>query len=149
MTTDARIFVDTNIFLFALNKKSPWYQLARAKLDSLENDGHSIVLSSQVLREMYAVMTRPDWMPKPLEVNEAVATLETVEQRYLVVPETVATQVILFELLRNYQVAGRQVHDANIVATALTHNIPTLLTHNAHDFKRYADRLQLLVLKYE
>ena len=34
--------------------------------------------------------------------------------------------------------AGKQVHDANIVATMLAHGIPRLLTHNVTDFTRFA-----------
>jgi predicted nucleic acid-binding protein len=35
-------------------------------------------------------------------------------------------------------VAGRQVHDANIVATMLANGITRLLTFNVADFRRFA-----------
>jgi len=34
--------------------------------------------------------------------------------------------------------SGRQVHDANVVATMLEHGIRRLLTFNAADFRRFA-----------
>jgi predicted nucleic acid-binding protein len=39
----------------------------------------------------------------------------------------------------NYPIGGKQVHDANIVATMLVYGIPCLLTHNAKDFERFGD----------
>jgi predicted nucleic acid-binding protein len=44
----------------------------------------------------------------------------------------------LLHLLTTVPVAGRQVHDANIVATMLAHGVPKLLTHNTADFARFA-----------
>ena len=41
------------------------------------------------------------------------------------------------------QVGGRQIHDANIVATMLAHGERRLLTFNAADFRRYGDRIEL------
>lgn len=32
---------------------------------------------------------------------------------------------------------GKQVHDANIVATMLAYGVPALLTHNGRDFERF------------
>ncbi|MGE0820473.1 MAG: hypothetical protein AB7G75_06540 [Candidatus Binatia bacterium] len=39
---------------------------------------------------------------------------------------------------------GKQVHDANIVATMLVHNIPTLLTNNTDDFAPSAHLVTVL-----
>ena len=39
----------------------------------------------------------------------------------------------------SYPIGGKQVHDANIVATMLVYGIPCLLTHNARDFERFGD----------
>ena len=41
-------------------------------------------------------------------------------------------------------IAGKQVHDANIVATMLTHDERRLLTFNTRDFRRYGDRIDLI-----
>ncbi len=40
---------------------------------------------------------------------------------------------------------GKQIHDANIVATMLVYGERRLLTFNADDFRRYGDRLELVV----
>ena len=41
-------------------------------------------------------------------------------------------------------VSGRQIHDANIVATMLAHGEHRLLTFNAADFRRYGNRIELV-----
>lgn len=54
---------------------------------------------------------------------------------------------MLVGLCRNVAVAGKQVHDANIVATMLTHNERQLLTFDGSDFRRYGDRIELIELE--
>jgi len=52
----------------------------------------------------------------------------------------------LLELIERFSVTGKQVHDANIIATMLVHDLPTLLTHNTKDFKRYHTLIDTLPL---
>ncbi len=49
----------------------------------------------------------------------------------------------LLHLLEVYPGAGKQVHDANIVATMLEHGLPRLLTFNTADFRRVAGLIEL------
>ena len=50
----------------------------------------------------------------------------------------------LVTLCRDVEVGGRQVHDANIVATMLAHGERRLLTFNGADFRRYEQRIELV-----
>jgi hypothetical protein len=43
-------------------------------------------------------------------------------------------------------VGGKQVHNANIVATMLAHGIPRLFTHNVADFNRFSTLIEILPL---
>ena len=43
-------------------------------------------------------------------------------------------------------VGGKQVHDANIVATMLAHGERRLLTLNTGDFRRYGGRIELVTV---
>ena len=52
----------------------------------------------------------------------------------------------LIMLSRRYSFAGRQVHDANIVATMLAHGERRLLTFNVADLRRFARLIEVLVL---
>jgi predicted nucleic acid-binding protein len=50
----------------------------------------------------------------------------------------------LVTLCREVFVGGRQIHDANIVATMLAHGERRLLTFDTADFRRYGDRIVLV-----
>ena len=49
---------------------------------------------------------------------------------------------MLVGLCRDVVVAGKQVHDANIVATMMAHGERQLLTFNGSDFRRFGDRMR-------
>jgi hypothetical protein len=49
-------------------------------------------------------------------------------------------------LLGTVACAGKQIHDANIIATMLAHGIPKLLTHNVADFSRFTAHIKVLPL---
>jgi predicted nucleic acid-binding protein len=49
----------------------------------------------------------------------------------------------LIALLLSISVGGKQVHDANIVATMQAHGLRRLLTYNTADFARFAHLIQV------
>ena len=52
----------------------------------------------------------------------------------------------LLRLLDRVSVGGRQIHDANIVATMLAHGINRLLTDNVSDFSRFSSVIEVVPL---
>jgi predicted nucleic acid-binding protein len=50
----------------------------------------------------------------------------------------------LVELGLRYSFAGRQVHDANVVATMMAHGESRLLTFNLGDFERFSDLIEVI-----
>ena len=52
--------------------------------------------------------------------------------------ETRAVATRLLALVEAAGCSGKQVHDANIVATMLEHGVTALVTDNPADFRRYA-----------
>jgi len=50
----------------------------------------------------------------------------------------------LVELGSRYSFGGRQVHDANIVATMLAYGERRLLTFNDPDFQRFNDVIEIV-----
>ena len=48
-------------------------------------------------------------------------------------------------LARSFAFSGKQVHDANIVATMLAHGEARLLTFNAADFRRFDSVIEVVV----
>ena len=51
---------------------------------------------------------------------------------------------MLVALCQEVPLAGKQVHDANIVATMPAHGERHLLTFNASDFQRFGERIELI-----
>jgi len=68
------------------------------------------------------------------------------ETLFRIAEENATVTARLLDLLQRTPVGGRQVHDANIVATMLTHGVTRLLTENVKDFQRFADMITVLPL---
>jgi predicted nucleic acid-binding protein len=66
--------------------------------------------------------------------------------RFHVAEEGPAVTANLLTLLSSIPIAGKHVHDANVVATMQAHGIPRLLTHNTVDFARFARLITVLPL---
>lgn len=56
----------------------------------------------------------------------------------MLVNDTEQVTQALITLVQSIPVGGRQIHDANLVATMLTYGINELYTHNAAHFARFA-----------
>jgi predicted nucleic acid-binding protein len=138
--TDAKpIFLDTNILAYATSPDSPFHAAARTGLAELARAGHRGVISSQVIREYYATVTRllPGGMIPSLA--PVLANIARFRAAYLLVDDTEQVTQTLLTLVQSRPVGGRQIHDANLVATMLTYGIDELYTHNAAHFARFAD----------
>lgn len=53
----------------------------------------------------------------------------------------------LLQLLDAVECSGKQVHDANVVATTLVHGIGTVVTSNTEDFRRFGDHVTVVDLQ--
>jgi predicted nucleic acid-binding protein len=64
-----------------------------------------------------------------------------------VLDETSPVTGKLVELAVKHGVSGKQMHDANIVATMLVHGVGRLLTYNVDDFVRFRGEIDLVPLE--
>ena len=53
----------------------------------------------------------------------------------------------LMRLLDECECAGVAIHDANVVATALVHRVPGIVTENQSDFARFGQRVNVVPLQ--
>jgi len=60
------------------------------------------------------------------------------QRQFIVAEDDARVTSRLLHLLTAVTVGGKQIHDANIVATMLEYNIPRLLKHNTADFARFS-----------
>lgn len=138
------MFVDTNVLVEAKAIEAPNHETAITVLDRAQADGESVSISRQVLREYLAALTRPQIWRMPVSLEEALADVERMERAFRVLEDGPRVTESLVALCRAVPVGGRQVHDANIVATMLAHGEHRLLTFNTVDFRRYGDRIELV-----
>ena len=79
-----------------------------------------------------------------MAIEDVLAKLAEAQKLCQVADDTPAVTAHLCDLLRDYPTRGKQIHDANIVATMLANNIDTLLTLNVADFQRFEDQITIL-----
>jgi predicted nucleic acid-binding protein len=141
-----RVFVDANVLVFAAAATAPLHAAARAALDALDQAGAEVWTSRQVLREYLAAMTRPQPFAGPVPVAAALADVNRFLNQFRIAEDGPAVFAQLLVLLAAVSWGGKQVHDANIVATMRAHGIPSLLTHNTADFARYTGYIAVVPL---
>ncbi len=139
-----KTFVDTNVLLRSLIDEFPESAACRALMVEQRKAEKEMWVSRQVIRELLVQLTHPRTLKIPLTNEQVQSQIETVLTLFLIADETSATTSMLLTLLRDYSVSGKQIHDANIVASMLVNGIDTLLTLNTVDFKRYQNRIALL-----
>jgi predicted nucleic acid-binding protein len=138
-TTDAEPrFVDTNVLVYANQFGSAHHAAATVLLRQMEVAGAALWISGQVLREYLAAVTRSQGAIAALPMSVSLERVRFFAQRFWLIEDGPEVRTRLMSLLANYSVAGKQVHDTNIVATMLTNGITRLLTFNVADFRRFA-----------
>ena len=78
---------------------------------------------------------------------EAEVEINLLQSVFEIADETAAVTTSLVQLIKQYPTGGKQIHDANIVATMLVNGIDTLLTQNIDDMKRFEHEINLIPLK--
>jgi predicted nucleic acid-binding protein len=132
------------MFWSATAAGSPQHGRAREALARRAADG-PLAISRQVLREYFAVTTRPQARAKPLTLAEALADTDSFSRRFTILEDGLPVWYRLVSLGRGFSFGGRQVHDANIVATMLAHGETRLLTFNDADFRRFSNVIEIVV----
>ena len=138
------MFVDTNVLINARFIEASDYDVANEMLERALRDGEPIKISRQILREYLAAVTRPQPWTIVVTLEEALDDVNTLIERFEILEDGPLVTHTLIGLCREVPAGGRQIHDANIVATMLAHGERRLLTFNTSDFRRYGDRIELI-----
>ena len=138
------MFVDTNVLVYARFPGSQYHDVARAGLERALQDGDALSISRQILREYLSTVTRPQIWSDALTREEALEEIDWLTRYFEILEDGPAVTDWLVALFREVSVGGRQIHDANIVATMLAHGERRLMTFNASDFRRYRNRIELV-----
>ncbi len=143
---DEAIFLDTNVLVYANVKEAPFHEEAYRGIRTHEESGRTLWISRQVLREYLTTLTRPQQFSTPVPVATLITQVHHFVGRFHVADERSQVTDTLRMLLDQVSRGGRQVHDANIVATMLVDGIPQLLTKNTEDFIRFSSCIRRLPL---
>ena len=141
----ARLFVDTNILVYLANESSEFHQKVLEQFQQISTT-YDLFISRQVLREYAVIMTRPGIIEHPLTPDEVVEDIKKWKKLFTVTDETEVVTEKLLALLKKYQLKGKRIHDANIVATMLDSSISSIFTGNEIDFKKF-EEIQIIGIK--
>ena len=132
------VLIDTNILLRSADPMHPMNQVAVEAVEQLRQRGDTPCLVPQNLVEFRAVCTRP------LAVNglgmdqqRIQGEIARLKSLFLIFDEVPAIFAEWERLVDTFGSAGKQNHDARIVAAMNVHGIPLILTFNKSDFIRY------------
>ena len=138
------VLVDTNLLVRLTSPGDPQHEVAATAVENLTAEGRRLCLVPQCLYEYHVVATRPrennGLLREPSDVDREI---EAFLARFHLLRDERGIFTRWRELMRTHPARGRKAHDSRLVAAALRHAIPDLLTFNGKDFTRYP---QIVVL---
>ena len=107
---------------------------------ALRRSGESLSIFPQNLIEFWAVATRPSANNGlGLSIAQAESQVNNLKDMFVLLDDTPEIFSAWERIVIRYQVAGKQAHDARIVAAMKVHSLRHLLTFNDSDFKRFSE----------
>ncbi len=141
-----KIFVDTNVLVFAENLRSPFHAAAINHLTTLLLDGNDLYISSQVLREFAATLGKLLHQNNQFNSRVVAGATRSLKKQFNIIYEDENINNELLTLIEQYDVVGKSIYDCNIVATMKAHGITKLFTHNVSDFIRFNKEIRIIEL---
>lgn len=134
------LLFDTNVLVYAHNKKSKYFNVAYSLLKIVQEGKLKAVVAHQNLLEFYAIVTNPDRVEKPLSQTQAKREVQNyLGSRFNIIQPNEKTLGLFIELLRAKRVRNREVFDCYLVATMLSNGVKTIYTANEKDFQKYPE----------
>ena len=142
-----KILLDTNMIVRLSNPLDQDFVLTVEVLTKLWDAGHQLTITAQNIVEFTAVATRP------VKNNGLGSTSAEAEQQAQIFESKfhfIADDSTIFpnwkSIVAGSQVLGKHVHDARLVAVAVSAGVDAILTFNTVHFQRLcaANGLQLL-----
>ena len=142
-----RVMLDTNVLLAATDEGRAEHRDALKVLNDWAAAHTDLCTSGQVLREYLAVATRSrEQNGLGLSLPGALGNVRAIRGRTTLLAEDSKVADRLLGLLADVECRGKQVHDANLVATMLVHGIGAVVTINLEDFARFEQHVSLIRL---
>jgi predicted nucleic acid-binding protein len=137
---ESRVFLDTNILVYAINVDSASHLSAAGLIKEISAGTLKTCISPQVLCEFYATVTNPRKFQHPLSPPEATEIITGyLESNIALLYLKNNTIKLTLEMAVRYQISGPEIFDAQIVATMLENGVAMIYTANLSDFKKYSE----------
>ena len=135
------ILLDTGILISVIDTARADHSICR----ELVERHPSLAVCAQTCREFLAVSTRPTTANGlGMTSADACRNLEQLRCRISTLAEEKPLLPELLNLVKTYNLIGRGIHDAGIVAAAQAHRIKLLVTSDAQIFTRYAPEISVI-----
>ena len=127
--------IDTNLLLRLADPGSEQHDVWTQALARLFEQGDEVYLTAQNFIEFWAVATRP------VEANgfgwtreQTAKEVNDLRERFAFLPDSPDIFTRWLELVTQFPVRGKRVHDARLVAVLQAHGVEHLVTFNTADF---------------
>jgi predicted nucleic acid-binding protein len=138
-----RTLIDTTVLVAVVDPARDGHRAATALLD----DGRPLAITPQILREFMVVASRPRSVNGlGLALAQVALNAEEFAESALMLAEDYRVARVLRLLVGQRRAAGKQIHDANIVACALVHGVRRIVTGNPRHFDRFDDLIEIVPL---
>ncbi|OGQ91073.1 MAG: twitching motility protein PilT [Deltaproteobacteria bacterium RIFOXYA12_FULL_58_15] len=131
------ILVDANLLLYAYDGSSPFHERARNWWQDQLSKPDPVRLAWSTIIAFIRIGTHPRVYEQPLQIDEAVAQVESWLERPMVDTLEPSTRhwAILSQLINTSQASGNLVTDAHLAALAIEHG--ATLCSSDRDFSRF------------
>ena len=120
------LLIDTNVWIYAMDKKSIYCQFAQG---ILLNPNHNLFITSKNISEFFAVTSK-----KKIDPNSCLISFYEIKTVTKILFPTLESLSIFEKLIQQYQPKGNQVFDIEIVSIMLDNGINHIATFNQKDF---------------
>src|ERR1700676_1833464 len=132
------ILVDTNVLLRFIQPSHHMHSAAVSVVSLLRTREEILCVVPQVLYEFWVVATRPvQSNGLGMSAAKADGDMAKIMQRFRLIRDERAIFEPWRRLVTQYQVLGKNAHDARLVAAMQRHGITHIVSFNGDDFKRY------------
>ncbi len=134
MTEDKKIIVDTNILIYLSNDVPKGTVKAVKKIKELRSGKFKLFTSEQVIREFIVTQSNLQKIQGEINFPKLLSDIQYIFKNFIIPYPTQISLSKLITYVSTYQITGKRIHDANIIAGASANNISSIFTNNFSDF---------------
>lgn len=139
-----RIFVDSNVLLACSDGTRAAHENSIRFLEKAEKGDCRLFTCGQVFREYLVVATRPvDENGMGLSPEDSYENVQLFRKIIQMLDETSDTLAELVKMVKKYDLKGKRIHDANLVAVMRMYGLNHLKTWNPKDFSAFSELIMV------